>query len=61
MLQTMVYAHTEVIALMQRQASNGVGSRSGAWDEPDATTFMVRGSDYMKTKRKVNSEAAIYK
>ena len=32
-----------------------------AWSEPDATTFMVRGSDYMKTRRKINSGKAIYR
>ena len=49
---------------MQRQMSGlntEVGQHSGAWSEPDATSFMVRGSDYMKTRRKVNSDKAIYR
>lgn len=39
----------------------GLDGHSGAWSEPDATTFMVRGSDYMKTRSKVNSDKAIYR
>ncbi|KAL3149993.1 hypothetical protein ABBQ38_013349 [Trebouxia sp. C0009 RCD-2024] len=42
-------------------ADTEVGGTSGAWSEPDATSFMVRGSDYMKTRRKVNSDKAIYR
>lgn len=49
---------------LQRQTSgldSEVGGHSAAWSEPDATSFMVRGSDYMKTRRKVNSDKAIYR
>ncbi|DBA95460.1 TPA: hypothetical protein ACH3X3_013326 [Trebouxia sp. C0006] len=46
-------------ASLTRQESGA--AHSGSWGEPDATTFMVRGSDYMKTRRKVNSDKAIYR
>ena len=49
---------------MQRQMSGTdaeMGGHSGAWSEPDATSFLVRGLDYMKTRRKINSDKAIYR
>lgn len=46
---------------LTRQISMGDGAQSASWAEPDATTFMVRGADYMKTRRKVNSDRAIYR
>ena len=47
--------------MTQRTTSIGSDSQSGAWGEPDATTFMIRGDDYMKTRRKVPSDKAIYR
>ena len=47
--------------MVQRTTSIGSESQSGAWGEPDATTFMIRGDDYMKTRRKVPSDKAIYR
>lgn len=44
---------------LTRQESGAADSAS--WGEPDATTFMVRGSDYMKSRKKVNSDKAIYR
>lgn len=52
-------ALAKAVWLLQRQESGT--AHSGSWGEPDATTFMVRGSDYMKTRRKVNSDKAIYR
>ena len=31
------------------------------WQVADATAFMVRGTDYMSTKKKVNSRGSIYR
>ncbi len=48
--------------LVQRQAPN-VGRVDGieCWEEPDARTFMVRGVNYMKDRRKVPSEHSVYR
>ena len=52
-------AATKSAWLLQRQESGA--ANTGSWAEPDATTFMVRGSDYMKSRKKVNSDKAIYR
>ena len=54
-----IQAATNSAGLLQRQDSGA--AQSGSWAEPDATTFMVRGSDYMKSRKKVNSDKAIYR
>lgn len=47
---------------MQRQSPT-VGRVDGieCWEEADARTFMVRGVNYMRDKRKVSSDHSIYR
>lgn len=47
---------------MQRQLPS-VGRVDGieCWEEADARTFMVRGVNYMKDRRKVPSDHSIYR
>ena len=48
---------------MRVQMAEQVGHSEGIerWQVADATAFMVRGTDYMSTKKKVNSRGAIYR
>ena len=45
------------------QAAEQVGSTAGVecWQVADASQFMVRGKDYMQTRKKVASKGAIYR
>ena len=45
------------------QAAEQVGSTAGVecWQVADASQFMVRGKDYMQTRKKVASRGAIYR
>jgi hypothetical protein len=47
---------------LQRQSPT-VGRVDGieCWEEPDSRTFMVRGVNYMKDRRKVGSDHSIYR
>ena len=48
---------------MQRNPVDQVGSTDGieCWQVADPKTIMIRGKDYMSSKKKVNSEDAIYR
>ena len=50
------------VSVAQRQAPN-VGRVDGieCWEEADARTFNVRGQNYMRDRRKIPSQHAMYR
>ena len=44
-----------------KKGTSGTSTPVGGWCEADATTFMVRSQDYMKTRQKVPCACSVYK